>query len=274
MWRRGVIGISGAACSLLALVACGDPVSNALAEPYPNEPPGATPMLEWATDFGSVVATSPETDSQPFFYASGNPPARLDWATTVSDPTAPVNPSRVGRLEINPSNVSLPLYGNGIEKLVSADKLIPPSGARRIYWSYWFKYLPGFAQYAFQFKQTEMFYSTTGGTIVATTGELEPWAMEFYNWDGSATQHAAGAYTIRSNVWYHVEVIVDQVTWRHQMFINGEPYLDRVMSVHGIGSPAEFGFVWVYGGGGSPGLTQLNRSIFVHHDALYMSYVP
>ncbi len=260
---------------LLAFVAYGgDAAANENARPYPNEPAGARPLLEWATDFSAVVATSPETDSQPWFYASGNPPARLGWATTVRDPSAPVNPSKVGRLEINPSNVSLPLYGNGIEKLVSRRKFIPPAGATQVYWSYWFKYLPGFVQYAFQFKQTEMFHSTTGGTIVATTGELEPWAMEFYNWNGSATQHAAGAHTIRTGVWYQVEVIVDLATWRHRMFINGRPYLDRVMSVHGIGDPAEFGFVWVYGGGGSHGLRQLNRSIFVHHDALYMSYVP
>jgi hypothetical protein len=240
---------------------------------YPNEPAGAVPMLAWATDFSSVVATSNESDAQPWFYASGNPPSRLDWATTITDPTAPVNPTKVGRLEINPSNVSLPLYGNGIEKLMSARKFVPPGSAKKIYWSYWFKYLPGWVQYAFQLKQTEMFYSS-GGTIVASTGELEPWHMEFYNWNGSATLHAEGSTPIRTNVWYHVEIIIDQTTWRHQMYLNGVLEIDRVMNVHGLGSPAEFGFVWVYGGGGSPGLRQLSNSIYMYHDALYMSYVP
>ena len=75
---------------------------------YPNQPAGAVPMLVWKMDLSNVVATSPKTDSQPWDYASGNPPSRLTWAPTVTDSTAPLNPTKVGRLEINPSNVRLP----------------------------------------------------------------------------------------------------------------------------------------------------------------------
>jgi len=238
---------------------------------YPNQPAGAIPLHTWVMDFSSVVPTSPETNAQPWFFTD---PSRLVWSTTVSDPTAPVNPSRVGRLEINPSNVSLPLYGNSIERLNSNSKFVPPSGAKKIYWSYWFKYLPGTVTYAYQFKQTEMFYSSTGGMIVATNGsETEPWYLEFYNWNGTTVQNLIGARTIVTGQWYHVEVVIDQTTWRHQMFVNGQPYIDGVASVHGIGQPQEFGLVWVYGGGG-PGLKPLDRSIYMYWDQLYMSYVP
>ena len=240
---------------------------------HPNEPAGAVPMLTWVMDFSNVVATSPETNAQPWFWATGNPPHRLTWATTVTDPSAPVNPNKVGRLEINPSNANLPLYGNGIEDLQSGTKFVPPPGSRKVYWSYWFKYLPGFVVEPFYFKQTEMFYSTTGGTIVVSAGVSEPWGLEFYNWNGTTTTFLQGPKTLTSNVWYHVEVIIDHTTWRHQMFVNGEPYIDQIASVHGIGNPQEFGLVWVYGGGG-PGLPQLNKSVYMYHDELYMSYVP
>jgi hypothetical protein len=223
-------------------------------------------------DLSNVVATSPETNAQPWFYASGNPPHRLTWATTVTDPTAPVNPTKVGQLEINPTNVSLPLYGNSIEDLESGTKLVPPGNAKKIYWSYWFKYLPGFVTYANQFKQTEFFYSDNSFVTVASNlSQSGPWAMQFYN---NGLQ-ISGAQIITTGVWYHIEVVVDQVTWRQQMFVNGQPYIDQVTPTHpgGGAAPVQFGIVWVYGGTGS-GLPQLNKSIYVYHDALYMSYVP
>ncbi len=262
-------------CVIVSFGSCSSSHTGTTVDPgHPNEPAGAITLIDWAMDFSKVVATLPETDAQPWFWASGNPPHQLTWATTVTDPTAPVNRSKVGRLEINPSNVNLPNYGNGIEDLESDTKFVPPSDPRKIYWSYWFKYLPGFASYAFQFKQTEMFYNGNGGTIVATNrSETGPWALQFYNWNGTTTQMIDGPMTIVTGQWYHVEAIIDRTTWRMQMFVNGQPYINEIATVHGIGAPMQFGLVWVYGGGG-PGLTQLDRSIYVYHDALYMSYVP
>jgi hypothetical protein len=158
--------------------------------------------------------------------------------------------------------------------LASNRKFVPPSTAKKIYWSYWFKYLPGFATYAFQLKHMEMFYSGNGGIIVATNrSELGPWVLQFYNEIGGQTEMIDGAPIIVTGQWYHVEVVIDQPTWRVQMFVNGQPYINQLATVTGYGFPVEFGITWVYGGGG-PGQKQLNKSIYMYHDALYMSYVP
>jgi len=199
----------------------------------------------------------------------------LVWATTVTDPTAPINPTKVGRLEINPQNASLPSYGNSIQDIHSVTKFIPPPTVSKIYWSYWFKYLPGFATYALQFKQTEMFYSGSGNHIIATNGSVVgPWYMEFYNTGPAGPERIGGAQTITTGQWYHVEVIITYATRHEQMFVNGQPYIDAIANTGPVGSPIEFGYVWVYGGVGGPGVTQLDRSIYMYHDALYMSYVP
>jgi len=233
-------------------------------------------MLQWATDFSSVVAAASETDSQPWTFVNDlGLPSRLVWATTVTDPNAPVNPTKVGRLEINPTNDNYPTYGVSIQDLHSIRKFIPLPTASKLYWSYWFKYLPGFTTEAYQFKQTEMFYGNNQGLhIIATNGSTtEPWQLEFVNAGASSLERVGGAMTVFTNTWYQVEVIITYATRHEQMFVNGRPYIDYIGNATNwpSGAPAEFGYVWVYGGiGGS----QLTTSIYAYWDTIYMSYVP
>ena len=265
---------------------------------FPNEPTGAIPLVRWAPDFsGTVPADFPggtcpngacETDAQPWsavcwaIYPACKP--RSDWGTTVIDPTAPVNPTKVGRMEINPTNTTPP-YGSSVEKWISLKQFIPPGTGYQFYNSYWFKLSANFRvlEDVNEFKHITLWPSGPGGWVISQRNSpnsgfdaqgqrsLPPYRMHFYFADGTNSWNVSGNTEIYGDTWYHIEYLLNFTTHRAQLWINGVLELDGIANVWPDNRFGEYSWVWTYGGGRST--IVLDRSMYMYVDDFYASYV-
>jgi hypothetical protein len=156
--------------------------------PYPHEPPGATVLIDW--DFDVSNAGNP-----PFFYTAGIPPAQ-----TVTDVTAPVNPSKVGRIEFNPS---LP-GGTGPSALASNQ--LPPSNWKTWYSSMWVKVSANYVnEMGFPgLKIWDMLtHSPDGSIILQFYGRTAPFTTLLTIKPQPGVDHF-GNIPMQANVWYQL----------------------------------------------------------------------
>ncbi len=144
---------------------------------YPNEPVGALPVstvVPLVHDHSSFVSTYPETDTQPFFAVRNVP----EYSFTVTDNTAPFNPTKVGATHLTVSSVTTCGHqaGCAVGKLASTDKLRPPrdGSVKEWYGSFWFKIQP----------------------IGGLPAEMNIFGLKFYNFWGQATDGASYATSI------------------------------------------------------------------------------
>ena len=246
-------------CNLVLLLfvgsACGSDVSESIVAlpPYPNEPPGSSVLIDW--DFDIANAGDP-----PFFYVSPGP------ATTVTDVTAPINPSKVGRIQFSPA------LSPGSGPSVLASNLLPPANWKTWYFSTRFKVSSNFINEMTspEVKIWDMLLPE-GSLILMFQGAAPPFHMRFDHFviaDGSF--RTDGTIQLQRNTWYHVELLVTDVgsgDARYQVFVDGRLDIDRTLKKV---SNAEFKHNWVMGGA-SPG-DQITVTSYMYHDHTRFSY--
>ena len=118
--------------------------------PYPNEPAGAVVLMDYDTKFGNV--------SDPPWGSIATGPGNL---STITDPSAPVNPNTVGAVRFTTGCCA----GSGparLETYVGPGRGTPPSGWTRWYVSDWVKFDPTFRPDA-GIQKLFPFYINAGG---------------------------------------------------------------------------------------------------------------
>lgn len=214
---------------------------------YPNEPPGATALIDW--DFDIANAANP-----PFFYITGVPPA-----TTVADPSAPVNGAKIGRIQFDPS------LSAGTGPSVLASSQLPPDNWKSWYLSIWWK-VSGNYRNEMSFPGLKIWDMLTSGPdgsiIIQLFGDVPPFRMLMSLQSNGITDTYGTASLVR-NQWYHVELLVTDVgggNARYELFVNGALDIRRTLPKV---DNAESKFNWVMGGG--PGTITLTSYIFMDH---------
>jgi hypothetical protein len=235
---------------------------------YPNEPAGAIVIMDYDTDFGSI-------GDPPWGYASGT-----GNLSTITDVSAPVNPSKVGRVRFTAGCC----YGSGPSELqtyVGAGRGTPPSGWTRWYVSDWVKFDPTFRPDAGVQKLFEFYMNagTGGGNWVIVKADnarggnfpLTPrFTIEF---SGVPTQNLGNNQEIiQAGLWYQYEVIVHR-TGRLQLWVRPQgsnPIVVYDGTPGGMGTPSSEYLFWWWGYGGLanyPGPTS-----YIYHNHIRVSY--
>jgi len=269
---------------------------------YPNEPAGAVPVsaaVPFVHDQANLVSTYPETDAQPFSGVNGVGSVSF----TVTDNTAPLNPTKVGAVLFRKDLVApqgSPCENGGctVGKMYSSSKLAPPKTGNVKEW---------YCSLYFKIQQTNLepeidiyglkFINFWGGddTMILQFYPSDvynhpqgPWRMGLIHVGGSrgidysgATDAStlAGTYAggnqhiFQKNTWYHVETIINYVTKRLQVFVDGNIYRDSYSNLGYISQPQAFEWSRVWGGGR---LNYWNDPAFnefmMYHDETYCSY--
>jgi hypothetical protein len=228
---------------------------------YPNEPAGAVVLMDYDTDFSNLAGG-------PWDYISGS-----SNLSTASDASAPVNPSKVGRVRFAPGCCD----GTGPAR-VETDRATPPAGWSRLYVSDWVKFDPAYQPHACCQKLFEFFWSSGGDKWLLVkadpTNGAFPLTPRFTTeYAGVAPNNHGGQPVIRPGVWYQYEVIVHR-SGRLQLFIREQGKGSQVMY---DGTPAGAGTVnpsilfwwWGYGGLGAYAGTVPG---YIYHNHIRVSY--
>lgn len=267
---------------------------------HPNEPAGAILLNSVPMYLGDFYEQGwqNETPAQPWADLPWTSPGPyMNWGTTVTDGTAPVNPTQIGRFEINPSNASYgPNYDNGscyhygdsIEELLSYDTYKRDSWSK-YYVSHWFKLGDGYRIIPAHLKLFSIRSQTQFGWNIAITknyndpdawgtATLAPFRMNIYL-SGNPSHNDYGTYNIQYDTWYHIEVVLDNVNKRHEMWQNGVKIIDQTVSTSSWPADSRIGelwWVWTYGGavGCTANPPVLDRTMYSYHDEFYVSCVP
>jgi len=226
---------------------------------YPHQPFGATVLMDYDTDFGQIAVP-------PWDFSIGA--ANL---ATVSDPTAPVNPSAVGRVTFEPGCCA----GSGpsrLETYTGQGRGTPPPGWKRWYISDWVKLSSGWAPNAEGLLTVFQIYVNSGGG---------PGSWIFYRLEGTGPytprvavegpavtgEFGSDSVSVLAGQWYHFETVVYN-SGRIMFWVNNSLVYD--------GTPATVQFVgeflawtWTYGGT-SPYGGAVNG--YVSHNHMRSSY--
>jgi hypothetical protein len=253
--------------------ACGDRVGLPPDSKYPNEPAGAVVLMDYDTRFGSP--------SDPPWGFIGTGPGNL---STITDPTAPVNPNTVGAVRFTTGCCA----GWGparLETYVGPGRgTPPPNGWTRWYVADWVKFDPTWRPELGIQKLFEFYINDGGGgggnwVIVKADnfhGGNFPLTPRFSTaFTSTGVVHLGGVNDfIQPGVWYQYEVIVNR-SGRLQMWIRpqgGTPVVVYDGIASGMGTPnGEFLFWW-WGYGGVtayPGPTS-----YIYHNHIRVSYTP
>jgi hypothetical protein len=217
---------------------------------YPNEPPGSRLLFDF--DFDISRAGNP-----PFYYVDASP------ATTVTEVTAPVNPSKIGRIEFNPGLQA----GTGPSTLAS--NILPPSNWRTWYHSFWFKTSSNYQnQMSFPgLKIWDMLLANPNGSIIVQLYGTTSFNMLLsYRWTENSDHY--GNIDLQRNTWYQIEILATDVgsgQARYQLFVNGT---EDINVVRPKATNVEFVYAWIMGGG--PGTITLTS--YLYHDHTRFSY--
>jgi hypothetical protein len=226
---------------------------------YPNQPPGATVLMDYDTDFGSVTVP-------PWDFASGT--ANL---ATVVDPTAPHNPNVVGRVRFQPGCCG----GTGparLETFTGSGRGTPPAGWAKWYISDWVKLSSGWSANAEGIQSLFSVFANAGsGSGVWISFRLDgagPYTPRIaIESDGSATTHATNAITAVAGQWYQYEAVI----WKNgrvQFWVNNALVYDGTPGV-GQFSGEYVAWTWTYGGASPYGGTSDG---FIYHNHMRVSY--
>jgi hypothetical protein len=257
------------------VVACGSGGTNpGLAQPvpYPHEPAGAIVLMDYSTDLANL-------DDPPWGFISGN-----GNLSTVTDPTAPVDPTRVGRVTFPRGCCD----GSGPARLETHEgdgRGAPPGSWSQWYVADWIKFDADFQPHNFQ-KVFEFFIDGGGGdnwTLIKADGNngfpLTPRIT--IEWSNSSQNLGNDAVKMQPNIWYQYEMIHHSSgrlqLWVRQQGANSVRIYDGVPATFpGSGDTAKFLFWWwgygglgayPFGGGGSgPG--------YIYHNHFRVSYLP
>lgn len=226
---------------------------------YPNEPAGAVVVMDYDADFGNAAAG-------PWDYITG-----ASNLSTVSDPTAPVNPQKVGRVRFNAGCCD----GTGPAQLERYPRL--PATWSRLYVSDWVKFDASFDPHGCCQKLFEFFWSSGGDKWLIVKADPTnggfPLVPRFTTeYAGSPTLNLGGQPVILPGVWYQLEVIVHR-SGRLQLWIRPVGGTSQLMydgTPPGGGSvnPSSVFWWWGYGGlGAYPGPTS-----YIYHNHIRVSY--
>jgi hypothetical protein len=226
---------------------------------YPNQPNGAAVLMDYDTDFGQI-------GTPPWDFSSG-----AGNLATVTDVTAPVNPSAVGRVRFAPGCCG----GAGparLETYTGPGRGTPPPGWRRWYISDWVKLSSGWSPNA-EGSQTifRLFVNAGGGAgawIAYTLDGLGPYRPGvIVDYPSLYASFGNGAVSALAGQWYHYETVVHN-SGRIQFWVNNTLIYD--------GTPATVQFAgeflqwsWAYGG-----VTPYGGSTdgYIYHNHIRTSY--
>jgi len=247
------------------------PVSSGGSGSYPNEPPGAVVLTDYDTDFGALQNCTGLTCPAPWSYLSVG-----SALSTVTDSSAPVNPSKVGRVRFTMGCCS----GTGparLEMYRTNGGGVPPSGWTSWYVSDWVKFDPNFTPHACCQKIFEFYWNSGGDKWLIvkadpTNGNFPLTARLTAEFSGQATVNYGGQAVIRPGVWYQYEVVVYR-TGRVRLTVREKGSTPQVMFdgvMAGFGNPSSEFLFWWWGYGGLgvyPGPTA-----YINHNHIRVSY--
>jgi PKD repeat protein len=239
---------------------------------YPNEPAGAIVLMDYDTDFSNL-------SNPPWGYVGG-----AGNLTTITDPTAPVDPSKVGRVTFprgccnGAGTARLETYsGNGGGS--------PPGSWSQWYVADWIKFDSDFQPHNFM-KIFEFFIDGSGGDnwtlIKADGGGSFPLSPRItIEWSNSVQNLGNGAVQMQPEIWYQYEMI-HHSSGRLQLWMRqqgGNPvqiYDGTPANFQGSATSNKYLFWWwgygglgaypLSGGGTGPG--------YVYHNHFRTSYLP
>jgi hypothetical protein len=205
---------------------------------YPNQPPGATVLMDYDTDFAQIAV----------------PPWDLSTGTvnleTVTDATAPLNPSVVGRVKFSPGCCG----GVGparLETYSGPGRGTPPPGWRRWYISDWVKLSSGWSPNAEGLHGIFRIFANAGDGVgswiifrLDGAGPYQPRvAIES---PALTAAFGNGAVTAIAGQWYHFEAVI-HISGRIQFWVNNVAIYDDTPTA--LQFAGEFlTWSWEYGG--------------------------
>lgn len=223
---------------------------------YPHEPAGATAVLDWDTDFSALP-----TMGSVFSFVSGT-----GNLSTTTDPTAPVNPNKVGRVRFSAGCCD----GTGPAEFHLNPKL--PSSWTQLYVSDWLKFDATFKPHGCCQKIFEFYWNAGGDNwLRIMTNWGVPLTPQFvFSAPGIGTVNLGGRPIIRLGVWYQIEVTLHK-SGRMQLWIREQGKASEVLydgTPSGPISPSDVFWWWGYGGTGAyPGPTS-----YIYHNHMRVSY--
>lgn len=210
---------------------------------YPNQPAGAIALVDWDTDFSNLPTTI-------WGYISG-----ASNLSTVTDPTAPVNPAKVGRVRFNPGCCD----GTGPARLETYK--VPPSGWTQWYVSDWVKFDPAFKPHPGWQKIFEFFWASGGDKWLIVKADNEnggafPLIPRFTTeYAGSPPLNLGSQAVLKPGLWYQYEAIVHKSgriqLWTREQGKSPQVMYDGTPPGAGSISPGFLFWWWGYGGRGA-----------------------
>ena len=231
------------------------PVPSPVNPGYPNEPAGSTALLDWDTDFANLPAA---------FYYKENP----GNLSTTTDPTAPVNPNRVGRVRFSPGCCD----GSGPAQLSMGLRL--PATWTTLYVSDWLKFDATFRPHGCCQKIWHILGTAGGDNYLRFMTNLGVPLTPQFNFSGpgvpGGTVNLGSTKFITLGVWYHVEAVLTRAG-RMTLWVREQGKSPVLMydgtPTGGIG-PTEVVWWWGYGGSGAyPGPTS-----YIYHNHFRVSW--
>ena len=258
----------------LLLLACGgddNGPGSVLDLSYPNEPAGATVLMDYDADFGNL-------NDPPWGFIN----ASSQDFTTVTDATAPVNSNSVGRVRFQPGCCN----GTGpgrLETYTGTGRGVPSGTWSRWYVSDWVKFDPAFKPHACCQKIFEFYMnagSGAGSWVIVKADPTSPNAFPVQ--PRFTTEYSSGSnnwsqsnFQIQPGIWYQYEVIV-HASGRLQMWIRakgGTPTAIYDGTPSGMGTPSSMFLFWWWGYGGL-GAYPSGAAGYIYHNHMRSSFTP